>query len=138
MEATKNPVQSAKSLVCFRGQHKVCFDQAVGVMVPNGQLHFSPGKKDIRVMPLRLRDPAYLVCESQRAAKVFEFVFLFQVMSANDLPTTLQFPLYLARSFPLRALAASFVGTSFFLASEFMLNDSFGVVLASTFLPHNG
>jgi hypothetical protein len=42
----------SSELVSFRSQDEIAFRQPVDFVGPNGQLNFTPGQVNIRVMPL--------------------------------------------------------------------------------------
>jgi len=73
-------------LVDFCGQNEVVLRQAVDLVRPGRDLDFSPGKEEVRVVPLLLRKLAYAVYELQGFAKVWKPEGLRKVVFFDDVP----------------------------------------------------
>src|SRR6267143_3971766 len=56
-------------------------------MCPDRDFRSTPTETDVRVMPLLLRQFADSIDKRLRLFKIFEFVFLAQMMLADDFPT---------------------------------------------------
>ena len=73
-------------LVNLGGQNKIALGQTIDFVRPRRDLDFSPGKKDIWVVPLLLRKLAHAVYELQRFAKVGKLEGLRDVVFFDDVP----------------------------------------------------
>src|SRR5690348_8404299 len=80
----------SQELVCFRRENEIAFGQPVDLMGPDRQFDFSPGEVDVRMVALGLRQFSHSVRKLQGFAKVFEFIFLLQMVLVFDSPTTTQ------------------------------------------------
>src|SRR5205823_5216494 len=72
--------------VGFSGEDEVAFGQAIDFVRPDRELHFAPGQINIRMMALSFGQFTDLVCELESLAKVFEFIFLFEMMVLHYTP----------------------------------------------------
>ena len=57
-------------LVDLCGQDEIALRQAIDFVRPGGDLDFSPGKEDVWVVPLLLRELVYAVYEREGSAKI--------------------------------------------------------------------
>ena len=73
-------------LVDFCGQNEIVLRQAVDLVRPGRDLDFSPGKEEVRVVPLLLRELAYAVYELEGFAKVGKREGLRKVVFFDDVP----------------------------------------------------
>ncbi len=73
-------------LVDFGGQDEIALRQAVDFVRPGRNLGFSPGKKDVRVVPLFFRKISNLVDEFEGFAKVGKLEGLRDVVPLNHIP----------------------------------------------------
>ena len=74
-------------LVDLGGQNKIALGQTIDFVRPGRDLDFSPGKKDIWVVPLLPRKLAYAVYELEGFAKVGKLEGLRDVVFFDHLPT---------------------------------------------------
>jgi len=73
-------------LVDLGSENEITFGQTVDFVRPSGDFRFSPGKKDIRVMPLRFGDLADLVDKRECLPKIRELKGAREVMRVHNLP----------------------------------------------------
>jgi hypothetical protein len=73
-------------LVDFGGQDEIALCQAVDFVCPGRNLDFSPGKEDVRVVPLFFRKISSLVDEFEGFAKVGKLEGLRDVVLLNYIP----------------------------------------------------
>jgi hypothetical protein len=73
-------------LVDFGRQDEIALRQAVDLVRPGRDLDFSPGERDVWVMPLLLRKFAYAICELEGFAKVGKLEGLRDVVFFDDVP----------------------------------------------------
>ena len=73
-------------LVDFGGQDEIALRQAVNFVRPGRDLDFSPGKEDVRVVPLFFRKISSLVDEFEGFAKVGKLKGLRDVVFFDDVP----------------------------------------------------
>ena len=71
----------------LRRQNKVRFGQPINRMRPGRDLDFSPGKEDVRVVPLFFRKISSLVDEFEGFAKVGKLEGLRDVVFLNNIPS---------------------------------------------------
>ena len=74
-------------MVDFCGQDEIALRQAVDLVGPARDFHFSPGKEDVRVVTLDLRKLAHAVYKIECFAKVGKLEDLRDVMFFDDVPT---------------------------------------------------
>ncbi len=74
-------------LVDFGGQDEIALRQTVDLVRPGRDLDFSPGKEDVWVVPLLLRELAYLVDKLERFMKVGKREGLRDVVLLNHIPS---------------------------------------------------
>jgi len=73
-------------LVDFGGQDEIALRQAVDFVRPGRDLDFSPGKEDVRVVPLFFRKISSLVDEFEGFAKIGKLEGLRDVVPLNHIP----------------------------------------------------
>src|SRR5713101_2445896 len=73
-------------LVDFGGQDEIALRQTTDLVRPGCDLDFSPGKRDVWVVPLLLRKLAYTVYEREGFAKVGKLEGLRDVVFFDDVP----------------------------------------------------
>ncbi len=74
-------------LVDLCGQDEIALRQAIDFVRPGGDLDFSPGKEDVWVVPLLLRELAYAVYEREGSAKIGKREGLRDVVFLNNIPS---------------------------------------------------
>src|SRR5712692_5343958 len=74
-------------LVDLGGQDEIALRQTVDFVRPGRDLDFSPGKEDVWVVPLLLRELAYAVHELESLAKVGKREGLRDVVLLNHIPS---------------------------------------------------
>lgn len=72
--------------VDLRGHDEVALGETVDLMRPQRNLHFSPGKQKVRMMPLFLRQCANTVDELECLGEIGKLVFPSEVVLLNDVP----------------------------------------------------
>ena len=75
------------ALVDFGGKDEIALRQAVDLVRPGRDLDFSPGKRDVWVMPLLLRQLTNVIYELEGFAKVRKLEGLRDVVFFADVPT---------------------------------------------------
>ena len=75
------------ALVDFGGEDEIALRQTVNFVRPGGDLDFSPGKEDVWVVPLLLRELAYAVYEREGSAKIGKLEAPRDVVFRNDIPS---------------------------------------------------
>ena len=68
------------------GQHEVAFAQSIDRVRPDGELHLSPGEKDVGVVVLLFSEFADFVGEVEGLAEIGEFELAFEMMLGDDCP----------------------------------------------------
>ena len=74
-------------LVDLGGKDEIALRQAVDLVRPGRDLDFSPGKEDVRVVPLPLRKLTYSIHKIECVAKVQKLEGLRDVVFRNDIPS---------------------------------------------------
>ena len=77
---------SAVQAIGLGGEDKITLGQSTRVVVEDGEFDFSPDEEDVGMVAHGLGDFADFVGKLEGLEKVFEFVFLFQMMGAHDFP----------------------------------------------------
>ena len=72
--------------VDFGGQNEVALRQTIDLVGPDRDLHFSPGEKEIWMMPLLFGKLAYAIYERESFAKVRKLESLRDVVFFDDVP----------------------------------------------------
>ena len=75
------------ALVDFGGKDEIALRQTVDLVRPSRDLDFSPGKRDVWVMPLLLRQLTNVIYELEGFAKVRKLEGLRDVVPLNHIPS---------------------------------------------------
>jgi hypothetical protein len=73
-------------LIDFRRENEIAFGEAVNFVRPHGYFRFSPGKQDIRVMALLLRNCTHFIHERECLHEIRKFKRSGNVMAVHNRP----------------------------------------------------